>query len=337
MSDKKIYSYFPGCTLKNKAIELDAYARFSAEALGFELKEIEEWQCCGGVYPMSQKEVAPKLPSVRALADARDNKQDLVTLCAACYNVLKQTNDAILNDGFTAFKANTYLKQDGIEYNGETKVLHFLEILRDVIGWDNVKAAVKNPLKGKKIGFAVCGSFCTFSKVMPQLEALVNLGAEVYPIMSEMAYSTDTRFGKAKDFIEYMEKLTNRQIINTVQMAEPIGPKGYLDAVVIAPCTGNTAAKIANGVTDSCVSMAAKANLRNRKPLVIAISTNDALGANAKNIGILLNCQNVFFVPFGQDDCMKKPDSLVSDMTKIIPTLENALDGMQIQPIIFGS
>lgn len=152
MSDKKIYSYFPGCTLKNKAIELDAYARFSAEALGFELKEIEEWQCCGGVYPMSQKEVAPKLPSVRALADARDNKQDLVTLCAACYNVLKQTNDAILNDGFTAFKANTYLKQDGIEYNGETKVLHFLEILRDVIGWDNVKAAVKNPLKGKKFG-----------------------------------------------------------------------------------------------------------------------------------------------------------------------------------------
>ena len=152
MSDKKIYSYFPGWTLKNKAIELDAYARFSAEALGFELKEIEEWQCCGGVYPMSQKEVAPKLPSVRALADARDNKQDLVTLCAACYNVLKQTNDAILNDGFTAFKANTYLKQDGIEYNGETKVLHFLEILRDVIGWDNVKAAVKNPLKGKKIG-----------------------------------------------------------------------------------------------------------------------------------------------------------------------------------------
>ena len=152
MSDKKIYSYFPGCTLKNKAIELDAYARFSAEALGFELKEIEEWQCCGGVYPMSSREVASKLPSVRALADARDNKQDLVTLCAACYNVLKQTNDAILNDGFTAFKANTYLKQDGIEYNGETKVLHFLEILRDVIGWDNVKAAVKNPLKGKKIG-----------------------------------------------------------------------------------------------------------------------------------------------------------------------------------------
>ena len=192
-------------------------------------------------------------------------------------------------------------------------------------------------LKGKKIGFAVCGSFCTFSKVMPQLEALVGLGAEVYPIMSEMAYSTDTRFGKAKDFIDYMEEITNRNIINTVQAAEPIGPKGFLDAVVIAPCTGNTAAKIANGVTDSCVSMAAKANLRNRKPLIIAISTNDALGANAKNIGTLLNCQNVFFVPFGQDDCIKKPDSLVSDMTKIIPTIEAAFDGVQIQPIIFGS
>ena len=152
MSENKKYSYFPGCTLKNKALELDAFARFSAEALGFELCEINEWQCCGGVYPMSSREVASKLPSVRALADARDNNQDLVTLCAACYNVLKQTNNAVINDEFTAFKANTYLKTDEIQYNGETKVLHFLEILRDVIGWDAVKAAVKNPLKGKKIG-----------------------------------------------------------------------------------------------------------------------------------------------------------------------------------------
>lgn len=152
MSENKKYSYFPGCTLKNKALELDAFARFSAEALGFELCEINEWQCCGGVYPMSSREVASKLPSVRALADARDNNQDLVTLCAACYNVLKQTNNAVINDEFTAFKANTYLKADEIQYNGETKVLHFLEILRDVIGWDAVKAAVKNPLKGKKIG-----------------------------------------------------------------------------------------------------------------------------------------------------------------------------------------
>lgn len=189
-------------------------------------------------------------------------------------------------------------------------------------------------LRDKKIGFAVCGSFCTFSKVMPQLEVLVNAGADVYPIMSEIACSLDTRFGKANDFIEFMEKTTGHKIINTVQMAEPIGPKGFLDAVVIAPCTGNTASKIANGVTDSCVSMAAKANLRNQRPLVIAISTNDALGANAKNLGALLNARNIFFVPFGQDDCMNKPDSLVSDMTKILPTLESALDGVQLQPII---
>lgn len=152
MSDKLIYSYFPGCTLKNKAKELDAFARFSAKALGFELQEIQEWQCCGGVYPMGSLEVAPKLSSVRALADARDHEQDLVTLCSACYNVLKQVNRDMTEDENTILKANNYLSADGIEYHEETKVLHFLEILRDVIGWDKVKAAVKNPLKGKKIG-----------------------------------------------------------------------------------------------------------------------------------------------------------------------------------------
>lgn len=152
MSEKITYSYFPGCTLKNKAVELDAYARASAEVLGFELKEIQDWQCCGGVYPMSTKEIAPKLPSVRALSDAFNHNQNLVTLCSACYNVLKQTNNAMTNDENTILKANNYLKQDGIEYHGETKVLHYLEVLRDVVGWDNVKAAVKKPLKGKKIG-----------------------------------------------------------------------------------------------------------------------------------------------------------------------------------------
>lgn len=152
MSEKITYSYFPGCTLKNKAVELDAYARASAEVLGFELKEIQDWQCCGGVYPMSTKEIAPKLPSVRALSDAYKSNQNLVTLCSACYNVLKQTNDAMANDENTSLKANNYLKEDGIEYHGETKVLHYLEVLRDVVGWDNVKAAVKNPLKGKKVG-----------------------------------------------------------------------------------------------------------------------------------------------------------------------------------------
>ena len=152
MSEKITYSYFPGCTLKNKAVELDAYARASAEVLGFELKEIQDWQCCGGVYPMSTEEIAPKLPSVRALSDAFNHNQNLVTLCSACYNVLKQTNNAMTNDENTILKANNYLKQDGIEYHGETKVLHYLEVLRDVVGWDNVKSAVKNPLKGKKIG-----------------------------------------------------------------------------------------------------------------------------------------------------------------------------------------
>ena len=146
------YSYFPGCTLKNKAIDLDLYARRSAEALGFTLEEIPEWQCCGGVYPMASDEIAPKLSSVRALAYSHDTNQDLVTLCSACYNVLKQTNNAMQTDENMILRANNYLKADEIEYHGETKVLHFLEVLRDVIGWDKVKAAVKNPLKNKKIG-----------------------------------------------------------------------------------------------------------------------------------------------------------------------------------------
>ena len=146
------YSYFPGCTLKNKAQDLDLYARKSAEALGFTLEEIPEWQCCGGEYPLGKNEIAAKLPSVRALANARDAGHDLVTLCSACFNVIKQTNYDMQNDEETVLKANNYLAQDGIEYHGETKVLHYLEVLRDVVGWDNVKKAVKNPLTGKKIG-----------------------------------------------------------------------------------------------------------------------------------------------------------------------------------------
>ena len=146
------YSYFPGCTLKNKALDLDKYARASAEALGFTLEEIPDWQCCGGTYPLAKDEIASKLSSVRALASARDSGQELVTLCSACYNVLKQVNNDMQNDENVILKVNNYLKQDDVEYHGEAKVLHFLEILRDVIGWDNVKKAVKNPLKGKKIG-----------------------------------------------------------------------------------------------------------------------------------------------------------------------------------------
>lgn len=189
-------------------------------------------------------------------------------------------------------------------------------------------------IEGKKIGFAVCGSFCTFSKVMPQVKKLVDMGAQVYPIMSEVSYSTDTRFGKAEDFIKFLEDTTKNKIINSIKMAEPIGPKAYLDALVIAPCTGNTLAKIANGVTDSTVSMAAKANLRNERPLLLAVSTNDGLGANAKNIGVLLSRRNVYFVPFGQDDCVGKPQSLVADMTAIPSALEEALSLRQIQPIL---
>ena len=146
------YSYFPGCTLKNKAADLDKYARISAEALGFTLEEIPDWQCCGGEYPLGTNEVAAKLPSVRALANARDEGRDLVTLCSACYNVLKQVNNDMQTDENTILKVNNYLKEDDIEYHGEAKVVHYLEILRDVVGWDNVKKAVKNPLTGKKIG-----------------------------------------------------------------------------------------------------------------------------------------------------------------------------------------
>ncbi len=183
------------------------------------------------------------------------------------------------------------------------------------------------------IGFAMTGSFCTFSRVIPEIRTLTELGAEVYPIMSEMAYSTDTRFGKSADFIRTVKEMTGREIIHSISAAEPIGPKHYLDALVVAPCTGNTISKMANGITDSCVSMAAKAHLRNGRPLVVAISTNDALSNCAKNIGMLMNVQNVYFVPFNQDDPVKKPNSLVADMQMIAPTLEKALDGIQIQPM----
>ncbi|MBO5059504.1 MAG: dipicolinate synthase subunit B [Clostridia bacterium] len=189
-------------------------------------------------------------------------------------------------------------------------------------------------LKGKTIGFAMTGSFCTFSKVLKELEALASTGADIIPIMSEMAYNTDTRFGSAEDFRNRMEMICGNPIVKSIKEAEPIGPKSYLDLLIIAPCTGNTLAKLAGGIADSCVTMASKAHLRNQKPVLIAVSTNDGLGNAAKNIGILLNNKHVYFVPFGQDDCMKKPNSLVADMSKIIPAAESALDGKQFQPIL---
>lgn len=187
---------------------------------------------------------------------------------------------------------------------------------------------------GKTIGFAMTGSFCTFAKVIPQVRVLVENGANVIPIMSETAYSTDTRFGTAESFREQLLQITGNSIIKSVKEAEPIGPKGFLDMLVIAPCTGNSLAKLAAGIADSSVTMAAKAHLRNQKPLVLAVSTNDGLGNAAKNIGMLLNYKYTYFIPFRQDDCVKKPNSLVADMDKIRETVQAAFEGKQLQPIL---
>ena len=189
-------------------------------------------------------------------------------------------------------------------------------------------------LSDKTIGFAMCGSFCTFKSAVKALSALSETGADILPIMSEMSYNTDTRFGKACDFIEQIEAITGNKVINTVKAAEPIGPKGLLDLLVILPCTGNTLAKIANGIADTSVTMAVKAHLRNQKPVLIAVSTNDGLGCAAKNIGTLLNCKGIYFLPFSQDDCIKKPNSLVADFTKLNEACEAALHGRQLQPVL---
>lgn len=183
-----------------------------------------------------------------------------------------------------------------------------------------------------KIGFAMCGSFCTFSLVIPELEKLA-LENEVFPIMSEISSSTDTRFGKAENFKDRIRKATNKEIISTIPAAEPIGPKKLLDILVVAPCTGNTLSKLANAITDSTVTMAVKAHLRNNRPVVIAVSTNDALSGSAKSIGTLMNCKNIYFVPLKQDDPLKKPTSLVADFSLIGQTIEKALKNEQIQPL----
>ena len=185
-----------------------------------------------------------------------------------------------------------------------------------------------------KIGFALTGSFCTFSKVIPKIKELVDEGAEVLPIMSFNAYNLDTKFGKAEDFIAQIEEITGNEIIHTIQGAEPIGPKKLTDIMIISPATGNTIAKLANGITDTPVTMAAKSHLRNENPLIIAISTNDALSGSAKNIGTLLNKKNFYFVPFSQDNPITKPRSIVFDENYIVKTIEYALNGEQIEPII---
>lgn len=189
-------------------------------------------------------------------------------------------------------------------------------------------------LKDKQIGVALTGSFCTYEKVFTQLKALVSAGAKVQTILSDATQAIDSRFGKTEDYIKKVTEITGNPPIMSISQAEPIGPKSLLDILVIFPCTGNTAAKLANGITDTPVLMAAKAHLRNEKPLLISISTNDALGMNMKNIGLLLNAKNVYFVPFGQDNPQNKPNSMIACTELLIPALEAALEGKQYQPII---
>lgn len=183
------------------------------------------------------------------------------------------------------------------------------------------------------LGFALCGSFCTFRSILPVMQKLAEQ-YQIIPIMSFHSYQTDTRFGTALEFRTAIEEICKRPIVHTISGAEPFGPKKLLDLLLIAPCTGNTLGKLANGISDTPVTLAAKAHLRNARPVVVAVSTNDGLSGNAKNIGTLLNTRNYFFVPFGQDDPVKKESSLVAHMDKIPETIEAALEGRQIQPIL---
>lgn len=189
-------------------------------------------------------------------------------------------------------------------------------------------------LEGKKIGFCITGSFCTFDEVLPQIMRLKAEGADLYPVFSNAVASMDTRFTTASAFCEKIMEITKREPIVTIVDAEPFGPVRKMDLMIIAPCTGNTLAKLANGITDTPVLMAAKAHLRNQSPLLIAIFTNDGLGNNAKNIGRVLNIKNVYLVPFYQDDPITKPNSLNANLNILLEASLNALDKTQMQPII---
>lgn len=186
------------------------------------------------------------------------------------------------------------------------------------------------------VGFAICGSFCTFKEIINEMKTLADKGYDIVPIMSFNAYNTDTRFGKAKEHIERIESICGKKIIATIPDAEPIGPKKILDIMIIEPCTGNTAAKLANGITDTPVTLATKAHLRNERPLLIAISTNDALSGSAKNIGKLINMKNIYFVPFKQDNPDDKPRSMIADFSKTESAIISAMNNKQIQPIILS-
>lgn len=189
-------------------------------------------------------------------------------------------------------------------------------------------------LAGKRIGFGITGSHCTYSQVFPQLERLMEEKAEVVPVVTYTVRSTDTKFGKADDHIKRIEAITGKSVITTMPDAEPLGPAAPLDCMVIAPLTGNTMSKMANAQTDSPVLMAAKATMRNKSPVVLGIATNDALGLNGVNLMRLMSSKYIYFIPYGQDDPYKKPNSLVSDMNYLVDTVEQALLKEQIQPVI---
>ena len=188
-------------------------------------------------------------------------------------------------------------------------------------------------MKDLRVGFAICGSFCTFSRVITELEKLAEKGYDITPIMSNAAATIDTRFGKAEDFKERIKKATGKDIITTIDNAEPIGPKKLLDVLIIAPCTGNTLGKLASGIADTSVTLAAKSHLRNSRPIIIAPSTNDAMGTSYRSIGILKNSKHIYIVPMVQDDIVNKPNSLVSDFTLIEETMQKALSGQQLMPL----
>ncbi|USK76573.1 dipicolinate synthase subunit B [Peribacillus frigoritolerans] len=189
-------------------------------------------------------------------------------------------------------------------------------------------------LKGKRIGFGLTGSHCTYDEVFPEIEKLVNEGAEVIPIVTSTVQNTETRFGKGEDWVERIEKLTGNRVVDTIVKAEPLGPKLPLDCMVIAPLTGNSMSKMANALTDSPVLMAAKATMRNHRPVVVAISTNDALGLNGVNLMRLMAAKDIYFVPYGQDNPTGKPSSMVARMSMIRDTIISALEREQIQPVI---
>lgn len=187
-----------------------------------------------------------------------------------------------------------------------------------------------------RVGFAFCGSFCTWGAAMAALEQVAGRYGDVTPIVSEIGAATDTRFGNAHDFMREMQRICDKRPIDSIRAAEPIGPRKLLDVLVICPCTGNTLAKLAAGITDTSVTMAAKAHLRNGRPLVVAVSTNDGLASSAKNIGTLLDKKNVYLVPFRQDDPAKKPTSLVADFPRVPDAIDAALRGEQLQPVLLG-